>query len=307
MEFSIRLPVIIESEEEALDEIRSADTAIGKQFLCRPDFDRVSRVTSGTLIRKFGSWQELLCKAGIGDKYKGPSITAKLRRNENRFLSDDEILDELKRLACLLQTNTLTRNDIRNHSELIADSIVVNRFGSLKRGLELAGLKTSAKYRERIDDVRYLENILSVWTFHGRQPTANEMNVTPSSISKNAYLNRFGSWREALQSFIDFANNETPEKSIEKKPVAISDNGSTARPQSRPEEKRGIALGLRYKVLSASNFKCTRCGNSPATDHGCKLHIDHVMPFSKGGKTVFENLQALCDKCNLGKGNSYNE
>lgn len=81
----------------------------------------------------------MLCKAGLGDKYKGPSITAKLRRHKNRCLSDDEILDELKKLACLLQTNTLTRNDIRNHSELLADTIVVNRFGSFKRGLNSQG------------------------------------------------------------------------------------------------------------------------------------------------------------------------
>lgn len=307
MEFSLKLPVIIETEDEALAEIRAADTIIGKEFLCRPDFDKVSRVTSGTLIRKFGSWQELLCKAGLGDKYNGPSITAKLIRRENRFLSDDEILDELKRIACLLQTDTLTRNDIRTHSELIADTIVVSRFGSLKKGFELAGLKTSRNYRERIDDVRYLENILSVWTFHGRQPTANEMNVIPSTISKNAYLNRFGSWRQALQSFIEFANSDSQEKSEEKKDAAISVKDSSTRTQTRPEEKRGIALGLRYKILSAANFRCIRCGNSPALDHSCKLHVDHILPFSKGGKTVYENLQALCDKCNLGKSNSYNE
>lgn len=184
MEYSLKLPVIIETEDEALAEIRAADTIIGKDFLSRPDFDKVSRVTSGTLVRKFGSWQELLYKAGLGEKYSGPSITTKLRGHENRFLSDDEILDELRRIASILQTNTLTRNDIRNNSEIIADTIIVNRFGSLKKGFELAGLKTSRNYRERIDDIKYLENILSVWTFHGRQPTANEMNATPSAISK---------------------------------------------------------------------------------------------------------------------------
>ena len=307
MEYSLKLPVIIETEDEALAEVRAADTIIGKDFLSRPDFDKVSRVTSGTLVRKFGSWQELLYKAGLGEKYSGPSITTKLRRHENRFLSDDEILDELRRIASILQTNTLTRNDIRNNSEIIADTIIVNRFGSLKKGFELAGLKTSRNYRERIDDIKYLENILSVWTFHGRQPTANEMNATPSAISKNAYLNRFGSWRQALQSFIDFANSDNPEKSEDKNDAAISVSHSATRATTRPEEKRGIALGLRYKVLSAANFKCKRCGNSPALDHGCKLHVDHVVPFSKGGRSVFENLQALCEKCNLGKSNNYNE
>ena len=261
MEFNLKLPVIVETESEALQEIRAADSIVGKEFLSRPDFDKVSRVTSGTLIRKFGSWQELLHKAGLGSKYNGPSITDKLKRHENRYLKDEEILDELKRIAILLKTNTLTRNDIRNNSDRIADTIVVNRFGSLKKGLELAGLKSSVNYRERIEDIKYLENILSVWTFHGRQPTANEMNVRPSSISKNAYLNRFGSWRQALQAFIDFANSDSHEQFDEKQDVAVPVTDSTTRTKSRPQDKRGIAPGLRYKILSSANFKCNRCGN----------------------------------------------
>ena len=32
-------------------------------------------------------------------------------------------------------------------------------------------------------------------------------------------------------------------------------------------------------------------------------HIDHIVPFSRGGTTTLENLQALCGPCNLAKGN----
>jgi len=33
------------------------------------------------------------------------------------------------------------------------------------------------------------------------------------------------------------------------------------------------------------------------------LHIDHIIPVSKGGKTVASNLQVLCSKCNGSKSN----
>jgi len=31
---------------------------------------------------------------------------------------------------------------------------------------------------------------------------------------------------------------------------------------------------------------------------------DHIVPWSKGGKSVLENLQMLCTDCNLKKGNN---
>lgn len=64
---------------------------------------------------------------------------------------------------------------------------------------------------------------------------------------------------------------------------------------------RSISQRLRYKVLSRDNFKCCACGASPAKDPSVELHVDHIIPWSKGGETVLDNLQTLCSKCNIGK------
>ena len=66
---------------------------------------------------------------------------------------------------------------------------------------------------------------------------------------------------------------------------------------------RTISDKLRYQVLKRDNFKCCACGASPAKDPSVELHIDHIVPWSKGGETTAENLQTLCSKCNLGKSN----
>ena len=46
---------------------------------------------------------------------------------------------------------------------------------------------------------------------------------------------------------------------------------------------------------------CQNCGKY--MPDGVGLQIDHIIPISKGGKTVASNLQVLCSKCNGRKGN----
>ena len=55
--------------------------------------------------------------------------------------------------------------------------------------------------------------------------------------------------------------------------------------------------------MKRDGFKCKICGRTEKD--GIKLHVDHIKPVSKGGKTVMSNLQTLCEGCNIGKGNSY--
>lgn len=49
------------------------------------------------------------------------------------------------------------------------------------------------------------------------------------------------------------------------------------------------------KTLEAFGNACANCGSKNG------LHIDHMVPVAKGGKTVVENLIPLCQTCNLQK------
>lgn len=66
-------------------------------------------------------------------------------------------------------------------------------------------------------------------------------------------------------------------------------------------ERSIMTDSIRYDVLKRDNYRCCICGISAR--EGAKLHVDHIVPVSKGGKTVMDNLQTLCERCNLGKSN----
>lgn len=84
----------------------------------------------------------------------------------------------------------------------------------------------------------------------------------------------------------------------------IADDFEPGRPSRKDAGKgRDPSPRLRYRVLERDHFTCQACGASPAKDSSVSLHIDHIIPWSKGGRTTLENLQTLCARCNLGKGN----
>jgi len=56
----------------------------------------------------------------------------------------------------------------------------------------------------------------------------------------------------------------------------------------------------RRTVLARDHYTCQYCGLMPPRQ---QLTLDHVLPRSRGGKTVWENVVTACDKCNGRKGN----
>ena len=69
--------------------------------------------------------------------------------------------------------------------------------------------------------------------------------------------------------------------------------------------RRKINDNTRYAVLERAGFKCQCCGIRPLKDNDVILHIDHIIPRSLGGSDSIDNLQVLCDKCNLSKQNRF--
>jgi hypothetical protein len=62
-------------------------------------------------------------------------------------------------------------------------------------------------------------------------------------------------------------------------------------------KSRYVSVSAEAEVRKRDQGKCTNCGSTYAVE------IDHIQPFSRGGKTIKSNLRLLCRNCNQRKGN----
>ncbi len=221
-------------------------------------------------------------------------------RKTARGLSDQELLDDLRRVARDLGRDTVTIAEYTQYG-LGHASTLQRRFGSWFTALGKAELQPS-RSRIGISDEELFENLRTAWMALGRQPSYSEIKAPLSQYSAGTYENRFDSWSRALQQFIDWANREEPSDSEDA--AASSTPSPNQRLQAR-RTKREISERLRFRILLRDGFRCGTCGASPLEKAGTELHVDHVVPWSKGGETVPENLATKCSRCNLGKGNEF--
>lgn len=89
-------------------------------------------------------------------------------------------------------------------------------------------------------------------------------------------------------------------KRISLQTIAEAEKVSKTKAAQVKLERAKMSDSLRYEILKRDGFRCVLCG-ATAKD-GVKLHVDHIYPVSKGGRTERSNLRTLCERCNLGKG-----
>ncbi len=63
--------------------------------------------------------------------------------------------------------------------------------------------------------------------------------------------------------------------------------------------RRFFSNSQKLAILKRSGYQCQICGTQLTADN---FSADHIIPYSKGGKTQLWNGQALCRSCNSRKG-----
>lgn len=243
----------------------------------------------------------------------------------HRNVPDSELITDLRRVALKLRKTSVTA---RTYDKIgnFCSSALARRFGGWNAAQEKAGLKmTPAGSQKIIPDDDLFRNLERIWTSLGRQPRYEELSDRKiSAYSKGTYTKRFGSWRNAHKAFISYINGEesaTSDEEIESLKVekitrrknisTIKGDDASLSGESDKESKGELIISRRgprnpgrrltMQVLIRDKGICQLC-KRVATSDGLDYHIDHIIPWTKDGPTVLSNLQLLCSKCNLIKG-----
>ena len=159
----------------------------------------------------------------------------------------------------------------------------------------LAEIKNIQEKSDEIDQINYstypffyeLEKVM-IQSIQKKPTTAVSVQIQKSYISpqgRNSYSNtEMFSFQEVVSCF--------------QEAQTVLKNR-----QTREYQRKIMTDSLRYDVMKRDGFRCVLCGAS--AKEGAKLHVDHIIPVSRGGKTEMQNLRTLCEHCNFGKRDKY--
>lgn len=297
------------TDTEILNDISTVAKKLNTDYLSISTYKKYGKFSQTAIQGHFGTWKNALALLGLRTERTSAEL---------KLISDDDYFADLKRVAALIKKDTVPYEEYKRYGKYSAEHIF-NRFGKWSCALEKAGLSGTGFSKDKITEQQCFDEIERMWTLLGRQPTTTD--IIKNKISKyslDTYKRRFGGWRKALEAFVSYMNDD--EKDSISNEYRTPDNAANESSSLHTEEMseqnnvtnsipivqqhrttRNITVRLRFKVLKRDNFKCCACGASPAKDPSVELHIDHIIPWSKGGETTIDNLQTLCSKCNLGK------
>jgi hypothetical protein len=182
------------SDETLIDELQRLADDLGH----RPgteDMQEHGEFGASTYHRRFGSWNAALEAADV-----------ETATPQNAAISDDTLLDELRRLTGELERRPGTR-DMDKQGEFTSKTYS-DRFGSWNAALEAAGLETTIPQHAVISDEALIDELQRLADDLERRPSESNMREN-GEFSPGTYRNRFGSWGDALQELDSSVSSES--------------------------------------------------------------------------------------------------
>ena len=275
----------MKSDEEFINDLKKTAKKLNTNGLTTEQYNIYGEYHSSTICRRFGNWSNALTLADLN-----------IRDSQRKNIDKNDLIKDLQRVTQMLNKKTIPTSVYKQYGEYDIKPFL-RVFGSWNDALKAAALDETG-YNHDITNEDLFNDIANMWALKGCQPTTSDVRKGLSKYGLNTFCRRFGGWNNTLKAFINYINSDElnditqSPKEIDKKKIEKFNGRKT---------NRDINLRLRYKIMLRDNFKCCICGANPASDPTVTLHVDHIIPWSKGGETVEENLQTLCSKCNIGK------
>lgn len=208
----------------------------------------------------------------FNNPYKYPYKVIRLDISRKRNV---QLEDEIDRYLCKKNSITI----FRDHYQYVQDW---KRETEEKISKSLLKTWRRKQYFEIIDDEH-----MFIFLLTRGQTRYSQINYVKTPYKVNVEVNRAGcnlkqvEERYKLLSEIDFQ--------------------STLNEYHSKDQRKLMTKELKDQIKKRDNYTCKVCGKYMPDEVG--LHIDHIIPVSKGGKSIPSNLQVLCSKCNGSKSN----
>lgn len=268
------------TDEEILSDLKYTAKKLDRDYISISNYKQFGKHSQTAIRNHFGTWRNALSLAGL----RTERTSSELKR-----ISDEEYFEDLRRVAEILQSDTVPYNEYIKNSKHCATNIF-QRFKKWNTALELAGLCATGFSKDRISEQECLDEIERIWLLLGRQPTSSDIikgNISKFSI--DTYKRRFGSWRKALEAFVKYkneidedvnchdtlANNRSLDNDCKD---SFPKKNINCEIQLQVKNCHGTSLNvndcLRLEIMKGDHSKWCICVSSPAEDLTVKLHVD---------------------------------
>jgi hypothetical protein len=150
-----------------------------------PLYVREGKYSFVTVIKKFGTWNNAITKAGL-EPFK--------------ILTEEDLLDDIRRVAKLIYPNQVAASSYKKHGKYVRETMNY-RFGSWSNALIKAGVhnnKKVAKPKGKISNEKLLNDLRRAAIKKKSTETVLTYYRKKGKHSVATYYLRFGSWKNAL-------------------------------------------------------------------------------------------------------------
>ncbi|HET6400682.1 MAG TPA: GIY-YIG nuclease family protein [Candidatus Kapabacteria bacterium] len=225
----------------------------------------------------------------------------KFQISPHRKITDEELLDDLRKITEKLGDD-LTGSEYDAQGKFNSTTLA-RRFGGWNEALLAVGVEPK-KLVDITDEILF-KNLEEVWLKLGRQPKRKEMKQPLSRFSERPYY-RFGTWKMALERFVEYTNSRTSDnQSIsEGQPQSLATAGHVYLIQSGKYFKIGKTndLGRRTKEIAIELPEASIVIHTIQTDdpYGIEAYWHRRFKDRRKNGEWFElseaDVQAFCSK-----------